>query len=146
MVQTTKGHGLMPPKVRYAAYLQATRRNQATNVLIRRQWIVLPPTAAGGVLLEFHREQLSPTSRPIWRHTFVDSDLYTRDLSERIAALTTFNRQNMLEGDYAWTVSPIVTAQVTVPELKVLHETPSTPYKVLRRLEKVARDVHGFTI
>ena len=131
----------MPSGQNYALYLQATRQLSG-GAITRRQWVILPPLNEVGPFLQFHREQPRLERRIQWSHQFVPAGLMKRDLPERIAALNVPNPN----WEHQWKVSPLITVQVTESELKELHGAPRTPYQVLKRVEKVARKVHGFTV
>jgi hypothetical protein len=134
-----------PPSRLYAAYLQATRRRAVnSSEITRKQWIVIPPRLDTNVFLQFHREQPTLENRVQWKHTMVSAELMLRDLPEKLEVLMSNNQY--LEKETQWLVSPIITVEMTIPEVDELYRKPTTPYKVLKRIEKVAKSKHGFTV
>lgn len=142
------------PAPQYALYLQATRLRKQTGKVMRRQWIVFPPlpeqlaqTVESQVFekfLMFYREQATPENRVKWRFSREDPDLLSQTLPGAVADLMLKNEH--FESAHRWTVSPVITAQVTVRELAQLQKDPVTPYAVIRRFEKVAKSVHHIAI
>jgi hypothetical protein len=148
----TPAHGAF-----YATYLQATRKNEGNNVTKRKQWIVIPPmtqnvinNAGGGDtepdyrFLYFFREQSTPSSRPKWRFTKSGSTAMQVILPDEIKRLTDSN-VNFAAG-HQWEISPVITCQLTAREVVELYVSPQTPYALLRRFEKVAREKHNLAI
>jgi hypothetical protein len=142
----------------YALYLQATRKNEASHKVMRKQWVVVPPmtdtvlaaAAGGGTLgpdarfLQFFREQSSPENRVKWRFVKQHHDVMKTVFPAEVKRLQDSNLN--LEPDHQWDVSPIITCQVSAREIVDLFQDPETPYALLRRFEKVARTRHNLAI
>jgi hypothetical protein len=127
----------------WAMYVQATAEHSGGRIR-RQQWLVLPPLERGGDFLQFHREQPTLENRVQWRANFVLPTVILRDIDDRLNTLRAANEN--LASKFMWQISPVITAQVTPSELKTLHAEPKTPYSVLKRIEKVARNLHGIVV
>ena len=130
----------------YALYVQATRLREASQTT-RRQWMAFPPLpedlaskvglTTNGTQLVFRREQPTLENRVKWKWDMVPTELFARDLPERLAALEAANEN--YPPDNQWKISPPIVCQVTLSELASLIKSPSTPWFALKRFEKVAR-------
>ena len=128
----------------YAAYIEITK-DTASGDRRRKQWLILPPLptelapqgyAAQTAMLYFHREQESKNNRVAWKHDFDRSGSLARWMRERIDRYTAAG----------WQVSPVMTCEVHPLELARLIQEPKTPYKVLERIQRVAKAKHNLAI
>jgi hypothetical protein len=130
----------------YAAYIEVTRPlEDRDGDRQRRQWLVLPPLlpqyALDGQKPQLHisyfsRSQEHVKNRVAWRF-FVDTeDIFPRDLAERV--------DRFVRLGYA--ASPLITCEVHHKELAELIASPKTPYRLLDRVQRVAKAKYGLAI
>lgn len=127
----------------FAAYIEITR-DKASGDRQRVQYLIFPPLPAdlapNGVgqmdMLYFHREQQSKTNRVAWKHQFDRTGTLVRWLRDRVQAYE----------NAGWKVSPVITCEVHPAELARVIAEPKTPYKVLERIERVARAKYNLAI
>lgn len=137
------GHNL------FAMYVQATKGEPTTAR--RKQWVLLPPLPDSiavtrgmtvgrysNTFLLFFREQRNPQNRSQWNHWDMPVDTYPAIL-----------KQALLQAEsevIPWTVSPIMTCEITETELAGIRMHPKTPWFVLDRVKRVAKSRHGLAI
>lgn len=117
----------------WAVYLQCLQ--PATGE--RYQRVIMPPNE-GGMYRIFRRHQPSGGSRVRWEWDLVSR----RQITNQIFALAEWGERQPEPA----ALSPLVVCEITEKEFKDTHLDPKTPYGILRRLEKVARERHGMSI
>ena len=130
----------------YAAYFEAVdlRTDIETGVTKRgkrEQWVILPPlperlcpgdTPATEYMTLFHREQRRPDHRAVWQFRRIDST-FKGLLAGRLEFLASIG----------WELGPVITCEVDPSEMAQILREKKTPYRVLQRLQKVAKTMYG---
>jgi hypothetical protein len=111
----------------------------------RRQWVILPQMPARlapgdspitSHLVWFEREQRNATHRAIWHYHKDTDSQFKRELGRH---LQRYERA-------AWEVSPLITCEIHPTELAQILKERKTPYRILQRLQKVARSMYRLDI
>jgi hypothetical protein len=133
-----------PPAELFATYLEIYDDSQPEHRR-RRQWVILPQLPARlapgdspvtNHLVWFEREQRSSKHRAVWNFHEDTSGLLKRNLEDIVAMRAT-------DG---WKVSPMITCEIHPTELGQILKDRKTPYRILSRLQKVARSMHRLDI
>jgi hypothetical protein len=136
------------PAELFAAYVEVTMRTAADHRR-RRQWVILPPLPArlapgdspiSGYLSWFERTQQTASHRAMWQYHTDGSGNFKRSLQRDLG---------LYEAD-GWSLTipdgGILTCEIHPTELAQILVERKTPYRLLNRLQKVARSMHGLDI
>jgi hypothetical protein len=128
----------------YSAYVELTTETNSGERK-RMQWVIfppLPPRLAPGDsptsdhLCYFTREQDRANHRAVWRYVVDTQDSFKDQLA----------RTMRIYQDAGWTPSEVITCEVHPTELADIIKSPKTPYRILQRLQKVARALYKIDI
>lgn len=132
------------PSELFAAYIQMTKKLDSERTR-REQYIIFPQMPARlapgdcpvtNHFVWFHRVQNSLSHRAVWKFNRDVGGGFKEGLSYRVKMLA----------DDDWEISPMITCEVHPTELAAILKEPKTPYRIMKRLEKVARGMHGLDI
>lgn len=128
----------------WAAYLEMTLGEGADRA--RRQWILLPPVpphvAPEGMRpiefpAYFYRQQDRRDHKATWRVNHLDLPSKQRALLSSIADAEV----------RGWVAAPLITCEVHPLDMKkILLQGWKTPYDIINRLTRVAKNKHGYSI
>lgn len=137
-------HSQDQPAELFATYIEICDDSR-TEHRKRKQWIILPQMPArlapgdsptSNHLVWFEREQRRSSHRAVWNFREDTDGMLKRHLDDTV-------KLYVADG---WKLSPVITCEVHPTELAEILKNRKTPYRILSRLQKVARSMHRLDI
>jgi hypothetical protein len=131
------------PAQLYAAYIELVNEDGPNRR--RKQWIVLPQLPARlapgdspivGHMTWFERAQRNASHRAVWQFHADVSGQFKENLASTV----------LLHQDTGWVASPMITCEIHPTELAQVLRDRRTPYRIMARLQKVARSMYRLDI